>query len=306
LHPAPSIIVFSTLSGAGFGLLALAAHGFVGAGAADVAAVLLGMALASAGLVASTFHLGRPERALLALTQWRSSWLSREGLFAVGALGMSLLALAARLWGPAVLVVLFGLPASLLSIATIYATAMIYAQLKTVPRWRTSLTPACYLLFSGASGALLAALLASLFGEGRTWLVAAALALLLVAWGVKLAWWARAARTPLGTGGSPESATGLGRLGRVSLFEPPHTSPNYLTKEMVFRVGRRHAAKLRVIALVLGAALPLALAALSLLVSPAWPFLMLAALLHLIGVAVERWLFFAEAEHVVAFYYGHR
>jgi len=31
-----------------------------------------------------------------------------------------------------------------------------------------------------------------------------------------------------------------------------------------------------------------------------------AALVHLVGVMVERWLFFAEAKHTVTLYYGAR
>jgi len=82
---------------------------------------------------------------------------------------------------------------------------------------------------------------------------------------------------------------------------PPHTSENYLQHEMGFVVARRHAAKLRVIALGLGAALPLLLVGLL----PASGAVMGVALAsHVAGVMVERWLFFAEAKHVVSLYYG--
>ena len=46
--------------------------------------ILIAYALASGGLIASTFHLGHPERAIKAFTQWRSSWLSREAWLADG------------------------------------------------------------------------------------------------------------------------------------------------------------------------------------------------------------------------------
>jgi DMSO reductase anchor subunit len=98
------------------------------------------------------------------------------------------------------------------------------------------------------------------------------------------------------------TATGLGDRGRVRSFEPPHTGPNYLLREMVFVVGRRHAMRLRFAAVILMAILPLVL------LSPAFGKIgaALAALVHLSGVAVSRWLFFAEAEHVVGLYYGAR
>ena len=117
-----------------------------------------------------------------------------------------------------------------------------------------------------------------------------------------LAHWHFGDRRFRAAGSTPESATGLGHIGRVRLFEPPHTGSNYLLREMVHVVGRKHAAKLRAIALGLGALVPAALLAL-----PASYAGVFAALLaHLVGMAAQRWLFFAEAEHVVGHYYGKR
>jgi hypothetical protein len=98
------------------------------------------------------------------------------------------------------------------------------------------------------------------------------------------------------------SATGLDRLGVPRVFDPAHTAGNYLMKEMVHIVGRRHAQKLRVIALTLAAALPALVLVLPLGI---WG-IALATLLHLIGTLAARWLFFAEAEHVVGLFYGAR
>ncbi len=87
MHPAPSVIVFTVLSGLGFGFLAMLGFGVVRpTGLGAIPAYGLGYALAVGGLLASTFHLGRPERALRAFTQWRTSWLSREGWTSVAAL----------------------------------------------------------------------------------------------------------------------------------------------------------------------------------------------------------------------------
>jgi DMSO reductase anchor subunit len=98
-----------------------------------------------------------------------------------------------------------------------------------------------------------------------------------------------------------ETATGLGSLGKVRSLMPPHTSENYLQKEMGFVIARRHAIKLRVISVLMGGLIPLFLLFLTPTSSIA---LGLAVLLHLCGVFVERWLFFAEAKHVVNLYYG--
>src|SRR5688500_12203486 len=88
MHPAYSVILFTTASGAGFGLLiGLAAGVVLGLvpQSASFGVVGLGLALVliTAGLLASMLHLGRPERAWRAMSQWRTSWLSREGLAAI-------------------------------------------------------------------------------------------------------------------------------------------------------------------------------------------------------------------------------
>ena len=86
MHPALSVIFFTTLSGAGYGLLAwLAIASLVGGlpGPVRIVATLIALVLASAGLLASFWHLGKPMRAWRAFSQWRTSWLSREGVAAV-------------------------------------------------------------------------------------------------------------------------------------------------------------------------------------------------------------------------------
>ena len=155
MHPAPSIILFTSLSGLGFGLLI-----WLGLGAPDVegwsAFFAFGLAygLSIVGLVASTLHLGHPERALKAFSQWRSSWLSREGVVSVGAL----LVLAPFAFGRVFLgidLAILGWIGAGLSLLTVLCTSMIYAQLKTVPRWNMALVPPLFMLFSiGGSGIL--------------------------------------------------------------------------------------------------------------------------------------------------------
>lgn len=283
MHPAPSLILFSSLSGLGLGLLAwLSVLAPTGQGAFWSFAG--GLALAGGGFAASTFHLRRPSRAPLAFSQWRSSWLSREAVLGVAALGLAALhggLLALRGDSPAAL----GWLAAALCLATVGATAMIYAQMRAVPRWRHWTTPALFLALALAGGAILA-------GPRR-----AALALLLLALALQLLAWRHGATAFARAGTTMSTATGLG--GRVRSFAPPHTGPNYLLREMVFTVARRRAAPLRLLALLLAFLLP---AALLLLPGGRW----LAAPLHLAGVMASRWLFLAQAEHVVGLYYGAR
>ena len=288
MHPAPSVIVFTTLSGLGFGLLF-----FLGLGMPDVsgwvafAFFALAYALAVGGLLASTFHLGHPERALKAFTQWKTSWLSREGWCSVFALiVMGLYAIGVVFLGQRFSVL--GTTGALLSLTTVFTTSMIYTQLKTIPRWNMNLTPVMFLSFSLAGGALLA-------GQLRL-----ALPLLLIAALVQILYWRQGDRAFAESGTSLGTATGLGARGTVRAFEPPHTGTNYLLREFVYVVGRKHTEKLRVISFVLGFVLPV----LFLLIPFNHFIAMLAVLSHLAGVATSRWLFFAQAEHVVGLYYG--
>jgi ferredoxin len=156
MNPAPSVIIFTVLSGLGFGLLA-----WLGLGLPPVtgwfafAAWGFAYALAVGGLLASTFHLGHPERALLAFTQWRSSWLSREAWASVATL-LSLAPMALSDWLALGFPRVFGWIGAGLAVVTVFCTAMIYAQLKTVPRWNHWLTPLKFLTFAAAGGAVLA------------------------------------------------------------------------------------------------------------------------------------------------------
>lgn len=290
MHPAPSVIVFTTLSGLGFGLLF-----FLGLGLPDVSGWVafvffaLGFGLAVGGLLASTFHLGHPERAIKAFSQWRSSWLSREGVAAVAALVIMGIYAAALIFLDMKLAPLGWIGAAL-SLATVYATSMIYAQLTTVPRWKTALTPALLLSISLAGGALLAGQLA------------AAKILLPIAAVIQVIWWVRGDNALKQSGTDMASATGLGNIGTVRAFEPPHTGTNYLLRELVFQVGRKHALKVRAIALILGFVMPVLL----ILIPFAHVLILVAIVMHLMGIAASRWLFFAEAEHVVGLYYGKR
>jgi DMSO reductase anchor subunit len=125
------------------------------------------------------------------------------------------------------------------------------------------------------------------------------LAAIVAAAALKLGYWRFIDTTR--SASTAESATGLGRFGKVRQLEAPHTEDNYLLREMGYRVARRHARRLRLVALALGFLLPFALCLAGFYV----PSLgILAALSGMAGVFVERWLFFAEARHTVTLFYG--
>ncbi len=291
MHPAPSVIAFTSLSGLGFGLLFWLGLGFPPVtGLTAFVFFAIAYLLAVGGLLASTFHLGRPERAIKAFSQWKTSWLSREAWSSVFALSVMALFGAGLVFADLRIAPL-GWIGSLLSLLTVYTTSMIYGQLKTVPRWNNFLTPVMFISFSLAGGALLADVPVKL-----------TVALLAIAGVVQLAYWAKGDKAFKGGSTNMASATGLGTIGTVRAFEPPHTGTNYLLREFVYVVARKHALKLRAIVVLLMVIGPMALLAL--------PFhhvlSALAVISHLIGVLASRWLFFAEAEHVVGLYYGKR
>ena len=308
MHPSFSVIFFTTASGAGYGLLALLGVltplGIVPASQLfGFVALALALGGITVGLLSSTFHLGRPERALRAFSQWRTSWLSREGVSSV------LTYVPAGVFG--IFWVFFGtisavsgVLAALGAVVTVFCTAMIYRSLKPIQRWHNSWVLPNYLALALMNGTLWLSLLLQVFGVAQPVTAWLTLATIVLAAALKLGYWRFIDTTA--SRSTAESATGLGAFGTVRLFEAPNTSENYLLKEMGFQIARKHSAKLRRIALILGFILPFVLSLVP-LASSVWlsaVAAVLAAPLATVGVLVERWLFFAEARHSVTLYYG--
>lgn len=308
MKPALSVIFFTVLAGAGYGLWALLggalAIGVYPPGRGNVLGPLaIGFVFASVGLLASTLHLGKPGRAWRAFSQWDSSWLSREGLASM-ATYLPMLAVAGLARGDHRFVPtrIAGAVLCVCALVTLFCTARIYTSLKPIAAWRDARVLPVYLLAGLLSGGLwLWAYLA--FNPG---LIAAPfalglLALALVVAGLKITYWKSLDATPIATAGH---ATGLDRFGAARPFEGPTTEGNYLTREMAFVVARKHARALQRHALALLALLPIVAIALVL----AWPFMHawlapVAAVSCVLGLFIERWLFFAQAKHVVASYF---
>jgi len=309
VNPAFSVIFFTVVSGMGYGLLFLLGVLFALNPVSierneALLALSVGAVFVVAGLLASTLHLGQPQRAWRAFSQWRSSWLSREGVASVASF-VPIFALAWCLWRGAEAAALRGLGALLavLAVVTVLCTARIYTSLKTIPAWHNRFVLPGYLLLALLGGASWLWLIGEWTGGARvqpTLIVALAIA----SSALKFAYWRFIGASPPTS--TPESATGLGRFGRVRSVEAPHTEENYLTREMGFVLARKHAGRLRAICLALMGAAPtlLALAALFAPRASSAIFACMAALAVSAGLFVERWLFFAEAWHVVMLYYG--
>src|SRR5581483_6496664 len=169
MHPAYSVILFTTASGAGLGLLAwLALAGLLGLVATErwlgFAGFALAFILVTAGLLASTAHLGRPERAWRAFSQWRTSWLSREGVMAIATYVPAGVLAAGWVFfesADGLFTVMAALTIAC-ALLTLLTTGMIYASLRTIRQWHQPLTAPIYIVLGLTSGAVLLNLLLAL------------------------------------------------------------------------------------------------------------------------------------------------
>ena len=227
MNPAYSVIFFTTASGAGYGLIFLLAlfgalngvpidpwFGAIGLG--------LGTALVTGGLLSSTIHLGHPERAWRAYSQWKSSWLSREGVLATA----TYVPLSLTAWGWVVMGAIdgnFAFIAALLAlmcVLTVHSTGMIYATLRTISAWHNRLTVPGYLAFALLSGSAWFHALAQIFGYQTPEIALVVIVALFLCFYIKRKYWRSIDMYPGPS--TPESATGLHDLGKVlCLFGEP-------------------------------------------------------------------------------------
>ena len=311
MNPAYSVIFFTTASGAGYGLLFLLAlfgalngvpidpwFGAIGLG--------LGTALVTGGLLSSTMHLGHPERAWRAYSQWKSSWLSREGVLAT----TTYVPLILTAWGWVIMGAIdgnFAFIAALLAlmcVLTVHSTGMIYATLRTISAWHNRLTVPGYLAFALLSGSAWFHALAQIFGYQTPEIALVVIIALFLCFYIKRKYWRSIDMYPGPS--TPESATGLHDLGKVQLLDPPTMTENFVQREMGYTIARKHGQKLRRLCFISYFLIPIVLTGLTSSADPwlAIPGTLIAAISVSVGVVIERWLFFAEAKHVSMLYYG--
>ncbi|MBT7582606.1 MAG: dimethyl sulfoxide reductase anchor subunit, partial [Kordiimonadaceae bacterium] len=251
----------------------------------------LSFILVSIGLISSTLHLGHPERAWRALSQWRSSWLSREGIMAILTYGpMVIIGGQAYLgvWSSS-LVMPMAVLGILGSVVTIFTTSMIYASLKSIPAWHNVWVKIGYQAYALSSGGVAYIMIA---GWQHFMTVVGLLVLALV---VKIITWIYIDKHRGQY--KREDALGLPDFGKAKPFEPAHSQKNYLQREMGYELKSGRRALMRWLALGCGVILPAVMLYYGLPLAP------VITLICLGGMMAERWLFFAEAEHVVGLYY---
>jgi len=271
-----------------------------------MAGTMLAVFLISAGLIASTTHLANPKNAWRAFFRFRTSWLSREGVFAVLFYPFALLYLLGVYLSDTGSIGFFtklmGLFGMMLSFATLFSQGMIYACLKTIKQWNTPLTPTNYILLAFATGALLLNLLLAIYGhESLGMMGGITLGLIFIATvakGIYYFW----IRTP--SASSINTATGFAR-GKVRLLDVGHTAGTFLTEEFGYKTPQGRINLFKVLVFVCGFFVPFLLTTIMVVGAEAAVFsALLAFVVAMVGISLERWLFFAEANHVVNLYHG--
>ncbi len=289
MHPAPSIILFTVLSGFGFGLTSIVGLLQFLNQISMVDIIIfssMGLFFSTIGLISSFFHLANKKNAIKSMSQWQTSWLSREAISSIFCLSIVVgnigWIFVQNMYINEVGIILF-----LLSLITVFTTSMIYAQLKTVPSWNNMLTPTLFIFAALAGGSILITDHASLV-------------LLLIFAVLQVLFWYIADRSFIDIETTVGTALGFSKNEDIRAFDAAHTNRNYLLNEMVYKVARKHAVKIRYISFFAAFVLPMSL----ILIFPGnFSVSVLIIASHLVGIYFSRWLFFAEAKHSVSFYY---
>jgi DMSO reductase anchor subunit len=319
MRPAFSVIFLTTLIGAGQGLfLALFTHqsyalfgqlpmqtdGFYGYGS------VLALLLLCGGLVASFFHLGHPERAWRAATQWRTSWLSREVIVLPAFMGVVFLFGATHLlgWKPVLVTLPSGLAVDLsaalgvfgtvLAFALFVCTAMIYACLRFLREWNSPLTVINFILLGGASGFTLAAAFAAVSAPSQAnffggW----AIIITMLAFIGRSASLLRNSRLkPLST---IQTAIGI-KHPQIAQRSKGAMGGTFNTREFFHGKRKTFMRKIKPGFLLMVFFVPLLLLSAGM---NAPSLLLIAFIVQYAGLLLERWYFFAEARHPQNLYY---
>ena len=277
---------------------------FYGYGSALALSLLVG------GLIASFFHLGRPERAWRSATQWRTSWLSREVIVLPAFMGLVFLFGISHLTGyrPAIVTLpggliidlsfVLGVVGTMLAFALFVCTAMIYACLRFLREWHSPLTVVNYILMGGASGFTLAAFYAALAAPSQTnFFVSWAIIITFLAFAGRSASLARNAR--LKPKSTIQTAIGM-KHPYIVQRSMGSMGGSFNTREFFHGKSEAFLRTIKPAFLIFAFVAPLMLLA-PFTSSPV--LLGIAFVLQYLGLLAERWFFFAQANHPQNLYY---
>lgn len=308
MNPAFSVVFLTTLLGAGqglflalfvvearvaAGLLAAPSAGFYPAGSA------IALALLAAGLLASFFHLGHPERAWRAAAMWRTSWLSRE-VIVLPAFMALVAAYGWAHWQGWSGTLLIGVAGAAVCMLLFLCTAMIYACIKFLQEWATPLTLVNFILLGCASGVMLAAALAGWRGEPNVGVIGAwAVALTLAGLVTRIAaLWRNARLKPVS---NLQTAIGI-KHPRIVQKAQGFMGGSFNTREFFHGRGPGTLRAVKWVFIAAAFVIPAVLAALA-VGTGATALLVAACAVQSGGLVAERWFFFAQANHPQNLYY---
>ena len=322
MNPAFSVIFLTTLIGVGQGLfLALytgqvyalihvlptqAGNGFYAGGS------LLALLSLIAGLLASFFHLGHPERAWRAASKWRTSWLSREVIVLPAFMGTVFLYGAVHYtgWNPQIatlgeslpldLSLLIGVVGTVLCFALFICTAMIYACLKFLQEWHSPLTVLNFILLGSASGFILAAAY-SVYAAPDLVRFYSGWAIIITLAGLVTRVASLVRNNRLKPKSTLQTAIGV-RHAKITQKSQGFMGGSFNTREFFHGKPVSLLRSIKWLFLVMVFAIPLLLLAGG-LSSSAGAFLLAAFLAQYTGLLAERWFFFAQANHPQNLYY---
>jgi len=263
-----------------------------------------------AGLVASFFHLGHPERAWRSAAMWRTSWLSREVIVLPAFMGTVFLYGLTHWFSwhmPTIelagnrhidITLILGALGTLLSFALFISTGMIYACLRFMQEWHTPLTPINFILFGGASGFLLASVFATFAAPELTGFFAGWAIILTL-----LAFIGRSAALLRNSRIKPKStlSTAIGiKHPHIVQISQGSMGGSFNTRAFFHGQSISLIRAIKPGFVILTFILPLLL----LFIGLSSPKLLIAAfIIQYTGLIAERWFFFAEANHPQNLYY---
>ncbi len=311
MHPSKSIIFFTVISGTGYGIFIGLLYNFLFIEILysfnyKLILILTSFIMIVSGLLSSTLHLGHPERAWRAMSQWKTSWLSREGLAAI--ITFIPMILFYFFWIiDSELNFLFLILTCIFSILTIFCTGQMYATLKAIPSWNNPLVTPIYILNAITVGCLFVYSMNFYFNYKAYLFENFVLIIIIINFITKLIYWISIYQKPNAT--SIQTAVGL-KSNDITFFEGPHTGNNYLTSEMINYIKKNNGNFLRLIFCVFSFITPLyVIYNYKSIVADVFILklsMIIIFVLAIIGMIIERYLFFIQSKHVVGLYYGQK
>ena len=203
--------------------------------------------------------------------------------------------------------ILFLIIASICSLINVYCTAKIYSSIKAVPAWHNPLVPLIYILNSIILGSIMTYTLLFFYEIKNIFLTNSLIIFSIIALFVKLLYWHSIKKK---SKSNISTAIGLGNKETTSFFEGPHTNKNFLSREMINKINASKSILLRIAVCIFTYITP----SYYLLQRPYFVMndyiisytLIIISIIALIGMFIERYLFFIESKHTVSLYYGNK